>query len=200
MCGRYTLVGGETQPEGLRLLQQMEKKPESIALKGKDIFPSEQAPVYAVQQGKVKLQCMRWGLPNPYRNGLIINARAETASQKKLFQASLHSLRCVVPCTGFYEWNKQKDGYRFSLGHSGLLYMAGIYAHWDDGARFVILTVPANPSVARVHDRMPLILPRQSVRTWLNDPERALHLLKSRGPALCRWALPRQPEQRSLFD
>ncbi len=49
MCGRYTLVGGETQPEGLRLLQQMEKKPESIALKGKDIFPSEQAPVYAVQ-------------------------------------------------------------------------------------------------------------------------------------------------------
>lgn len=119
MCGRYTLVGGETQPEGLRLLQQMEKKPESIALKGKDIFPSEQAPVYAVQQGKVKLQSMRWGLPNPYRNGLIINARAETASQKSCFRPVCTVCGVWCPAPGFMSGISKKTGTGFHWGTAG---------------------------------------------------------------------------------
>ncbi len=168
--------------------------------KGERYFPVGTSAGVRGTAGKSKAAMHAVGASQPVPQRADYQCPGRNRFAKKLFQASLHSLRCVVPCTGFYEWNKQKDGYRFSLGHSGLLYMAGIYAHWDDGARFVILTVPANPSVARVHDRMPLILPRQSVRTWLNDPERALHLLKSRGPALCRWALPRQPEQKSLFD
>ena len=100
-----------------------------------------------------------------------------------------------MPCSGFYEWDREKRAYRFSAGHSELLYMAGIYSHWDDGARFIILTVPANLSVAPVHDRMPLILPRQSVRTWLCDGERAPYMLQSRGPALTRTAVREQPEE-----
>lgn len=201
MCGRYTLFAGEKGQELQRLLREIERKSLLPLLPEGDLFPSEEAPVYAVLQGKIRLQAMRWGLPNPYRSGLIINARAETASQKKLFRASLHSLRCAVPCSGFYEWDREKRAYRFSAGHSELLYMAGIYSHWDDGARFIILTVPANLSVAPVHDRMPLILPRQSVRTWLCDGERAPYMLQSRGPALTRTAVrERQEEPAPLFS
>ena len=195
MCGRYTLFAGEKGQELQRLLREIERKSLLSLVPERDLFPSEEAPVYAVLQGKIRLQAMRWGLPNPYRSGLIINARAETASQKKLFRASLHSLRCAVPCSGFYEWDREKRAYRFSAGHSELLYMAGIYSHWDDGARFIILTVPANLSVAPVHDRMPLILPRQSVRTWLCNGERAPYMLQSRGPALTRTAVREQPEE-----
>ena len=99
----------------------------------------------------------RWGFPNFYRKGVIINARAETAEDKPTFRPCLEAGRCVIPSAGFYEWDADKRKIRFyQPGHA--LYMAGLYRVYEGKPCYVILTTAANPSVADVHDRMPLVL------------------------------------------
>lgn len=71
---------------------------------------------------------MSWGFPKWDGKGVIINAKSETASEKNIKQ-SLLQRRCVIPSTGFYEWNnagKSKEKYLFRSETSPVLYMAGI--------------------------------------------------------------------------
>lgn len=117
---------------------------------------------------------------------LVINARSETAVEKPLFRDSFLWRRCVVPSTGFYEWGdgKEKRKYHFRLPGGGALYMAGIWRPWEDGGQFLILTAPANPSVAEIHHRMPVIIGRESFRDWFGGGAAAL--MAGEMPALDR--------------
>lgn len=96
--------------------------------------------------------------------------------------------RCVVPCTGFYEWvqNGQKTKYRFNLSDDSILYMAGIYNEFNGENRFVILTTKANNSIIDVHDRMPVILNKLMLEDWIVSEEFALSYLHAVMPALTR--------------
>ena len=116
---------------------------------------------------------------DPARARPLINARSETAASKPSFRAAFRKRRCVVPVDGFYEWRKVAGGpkqpIQFRVGDGGVFGLAGLWEHWTSPAgdaveTFTILTTEANELVAPVHDRMPVILPREAHRAWL-DPE-----------------------------
>lgn len=78
--------------------------------------------------------------------------------------------RCVVPSTGFFEWDKKsRQKYRFNLPDFQALYMAGLVRDFNSQRRFVILTTSANESMSDIHNRMPVILKKEDINAWLND-------------------------------
>ena len=156
MCGRYTF--SETVPceELEKIIASVQRSKPAFLQKSAEINPGDTAPIYFYKEG----------FRNPWKKGVIINARAETAASKQIFSPSLHSRRCVIPSAGFYEWSREKQKYLYTLSGSPL-YMGGLYTFYEDGPRFLILTVPANSSVSPVHPRMPLLLPKEQIRPWL---------------------------------
>ena len=181
MCGRYrfTLEGGG---EIRRIAQIIERNYGSGAWMPGEIRPTDKAPVLTASNGNVRPGLQSWG----YRlaDSLAINARAETAAEKPLFRDSVVSRRCVVPSTGFWEWDGEKQKYLFTLPGETALYMAGLYAVQDGTPRYCILTAEANASMRGVHSRMPLVLRREQVSVWLRSPEAAFRLLRSVPPEL----------------
>ena len=195
MCGRYAI---ECEEENIFLKEMLEEinrkyagQPLLSRMKTGEIFPTQTAPVLALEEGRSSPFLMNWGFPRPGRapsaGGCIINARAETATEKNLFRASLQSRRCVVPSTGFYEWKsgenkKKKDKYLLYMQDSPNLYMAGFYNLFPDDQgslqpAYVIITTAAKEWVSPIHDRMPLILDEKNYTEWLTDGPSAMKLL-----------------------
>ena len=102
-----------------------------------------------------------------------------------MFRRSVAFQRCVIPATGFYEWDSAKHKYFFQMPGQPI-YLAGIYDTINGVNCFIILTTEPNDSVAPIHDRMPLLLSHEQVRPWLVDAGAALELLCSRPPLLLR--------------
>ena len=106
-------------------------------------------------------------------------------TEKPMFRRSIAFQRCVIPATGFYEWDAAKHKYFFQMPGQPI-YLAGIYDNISGVNCFIILTTAPNDSVAPIHDRMPLLLSHEQVRPWLVDAGAALELLCSRPPLLQR--------------
>ena len=139
---------------------------------GRDVRPSDASAVI-YQNGKdLAAGDMRWGFSNPYQKGLIINARAETAAEKNLFADSVAKRRCIIPASGFYEWDPYKARFRFTRPDGGLILMAGFWHEEQGTPRYTILTTDANGSVRPVHDRMPVMIGREEIRPWIYDDSR----------------------------
>ncbi len=121
-------------------------------------------------QGRVLVPAV-WGL-----QGGVINARAETADRR--FKAAFLGRRVIVPADGFFEWTGPRDQRRplwFRPRGGGLLHLAGLAEELPDGRlAFVILTTDSSGAVARIHDRMPVILPKENVSLWLAKPDSGL--------------------------
>lgn len=103
-----------------------------------------------------------------------INARAETVSEKASFRSSFRHHRCLIPASGFYEW-QGKQPYHFTMADESPISLGGITATWhsDDGSILetcAVITTAANELMAPIHDRMPVIIPREYHERWL-DPE-----------------------------
>jgi len=215
MCGRY-LLEDEAYADILQILFNLNKEKKAAAgglshdelthsglaagdfTRGDftcgEIFPTAIAPV-CTSDGIV---AVKWGFPHWKNTGVIINARAETASEKKMFSKPLREGRCVVPSSGFYEWNrgkstqsknKQKDKYFFRRPGENTLYMAGIVGTFSDAAgtqysAFTILTTAANDSVSQIHDRMPVILAPDELQHWIDDDDFSEYILHRPGPEL----------------
>jgi len=174
MCGRY--YADETMADVLRRMTgDMDG---GLNLKRGDICPSQSA--YVLTAGKAAsvpgdrkpsavLRQMRWGFPGHQGKGLVINARAESVLERRMFCDSVLYRRCVIPAKLFYEWDSSGNKAEFQRSDASVLLMAGFYQRFDDTDRFVILTTQANASVSPVHDRMPLILEVSEVGKWLYD-------------------------------
>lgn len=138
-------------------------------------------PIYAVVEndGERSLDTFRWGLipswakePRPFH----INARMETVDEKPTFRTSLQRRRCLVPADGFYEWTTGPDGKQphYVERDGGGFAFAGIWSTWKDPSTgeevrsAAIITAPASPDVASIHDRMPLHLPEDAWQEWLD--------------------------------
>ena len=117
MCGRYAI---ECEEENIVLKEIMEEINRKYAgdpllsrMKTGEIFPTETAPVLAVENNQTRPLLMNWGFPRPGHmasaGGVLINARAETAMEKSMFRLPLLSGRCVVLSTGFYEWKQEEE-------------------------------------------------------------------------------------------
>lgn len=191
MCGRYTVDTDENHSEMRDYMREAESRLiGDMHLKTGEIFPTDLVPVIT-QDGVVP---MVWGFPRWNGGGVVINARAETAAEKKMFRSSLFFRRLVVPSTGFFEWQrvkgrKQKDKYLIRQPDAPLLYMAGLFNYYKlpDGSeepRFVILTTASGGGVAALHDRMPVILSREEIGDWLVSGEAVGRILDRAGPEL----------------
>ena len=174
MCGRY-YVDEDTEKEIRKVIQDLDRK---LALEAGDVHPSEQAVVLTGKCPRLGVDRMQWGFPQRDRKGLLINARAESALERITFRDSVRHRRCIIPAAHFYEWNKAKEKAIFCREDSPVLYMAGIWNHFENGDRFVILTTQANASVAPIHERMPLILEKNELENWVYEDGYAEYLLR----------------------
>lgn len=147
---------------------------------GQDIYPSNQSLVITGRDGELRPELQKWGFLNGHHSSLVINARAETAATKRMFQDSVEHRRLVIPAARFYEWNKDKQKVTFYKNGQPALYMAGIYRLGEDGWNFCILTTEANHSMQDTHSRMPLILERRQIETWILDGGSTMEILSGR--------------------
>lgn len=184
MCGRYSLFTGDELAEIQQIIRQVDGQ-----IKTGEIFPTNQAPILVAQGDSLAAQAVGWGFPRFGSSGVIINARSETAGEKRTFKNCLTARRCVVPSTGFYEWDGQKQKFQFREPGRGVLYMAGLYNDFDGERRFVILTTAANASMADIHDRMPVILQRGELLDWVGSLGKAMGILGRTPQALERAAV-----------
>ena len=123
---------------------------------------------------------MRWGL-RPFwakpdaKLPLMINARAETVASKPSYRSAFKTRRCLVPASGYYEWqrrpNKTKLPFYFSRKDEAPIAFAGIWEEGDDdhSATVAIITTEPNAEAEKIHDRMPVIMKRDRWTAWL-DP------------------------------
>ena len=193
MCCRYYYEDFEIELRELMRAQKVVELPERkrIDTAGRDISPSQSAVTLhstgesaGGQNALIGASEMVWGFSNTAHKGLIINARAETAREKKTFADSIAKRRCVIPASGFYEWDPHKARYRFTAPDGGLLLLAGFYRREQGVPRFTILTTEANDSMIKVHDRMPVMIGREEIRPWIEDDAKLSDFLSRRQTSL----------------
>ena len=187
MCGRY-YFSGMTNDEKLTAIVNMMDRMYPGAYKTGEIFPGDTAPAVIQQGGKLMPVPAVFGFPGFAGNRLLINARSETAAQKKTFAGSLEKRRAILPALGFYEWSHdgKKTKYFFQTEDQPVLYLCGVYKVIDGQARFVILTRPANESMIEIHDRMPVIAKENEVRPYLTDCDAAMEIIAFNTPVLTK--------------
>ncbi len=175
MCGRFALV---TEKHVLEMLFDMELRGELEPRY--NIAPSQ--GVLALRQGPDwtrEASWLKWGLV-PYWakdrtiGNKLINARSETAGQKPAFRDAFRRRRALIPVSGFYEWKKVESGkqpYYIRMKDGSPFALGGLWDRWSKETppleSCTILTASANELIAPIHDRMPVIVPREAYGLWL---------------------------------
>lgn len=188
MCGRYNFTV-EQSDEILEILEKLNAKFQGREVRSGEVFPTNQVPILIEEQRQISPVPSAWGFPKFDGKGVIINARAESAFEKRTFRDSLLNRRCIIPSTGFYEWDSEKKKYLFKVAGTNALYMAGLYQNYGEEQRFVILTTDANESMKEIHNRMPLVVPKEAIPAWIMDNSATNELLKRIPPQLVREAV-----------
>lgn len=215
MCGRYSLT---TAPEALKRLFNFDNMPNLGARF--NIAPTQDVPV-VLQSGKNDaggdggsgsgrvLSMMRWGLVPSWsreisRSAPLINARAETVSEKPSFRAAFESRRCLVPADGFYEWRMEagkKQPFRIGMKGGAPFAFAGLWEQWTspDGQivnSMAIVTTEANAKLRPIHGRMPVILKPHDYDRWLGAPPEVTGVAEAKAQRLLK---PYPPENMAFY-
>ena len=182
MCGRYAFYDPKEIFEIRMLLEEISSifdEKTVLSIKQGEVFPSETAAVLAQSPTGFRAYPMQWGYTVKNTAKRIINARAETIAEKPMFAGSLRSLKCAVPCTGFFEWQKTENRsvkHLVTLKDMPFFYLGGLYNQFRqaDGSRatrFVIITTPADSQMRHIHSRMPLMILPEQKEDWLTQKE-----------------------------
>jgi len=182
MCARYYINIDIETIKGI--FDEIERRYPGVVMSRGEVYPADAVPIIT-KDGPVP---STWGFPRNDGKGRVINARSETAEEKRLFRNVFGYGRCVIPTNGFYEWTKtkQKIKYLFEMPGEELLYLAGLFEEVDNELCMVVLTRAADASVADVHDRMPVILTGDQLSLWLTETEAARRMLELTAPRLIR--------------
>ncbi|MEK6255696.1 MAG: SOS response-associated peptidase [Chloroflexota bacterium] len=187
MCGRYTLTA---VPEDLRAIFDGVEIPDEFVPRF-NIAPSQPVAVIS-NQNPDKLDFFVWGLipswaKDPKIGNRMINARGETLAEKPSFRAAYKRRRCLIPADGFYEWvsrpgEKKKTPHYIQLKSKQPFAMAGLWEYWQspDGSEIyscTIITTEPNAMLAKLHNRMPVILPPDAYPLWLSESEQSRDIL-----------------------
>lgn len=174
MCGRFS----QTKPldDLASFFELYDGGPRPNLQPRWNIAPTQASAVVRKTANGRELAMLRWGFAGP-NNTPLINARSETAASKPTFAEAFAQRRCLVPVDGFYEWQavegqKAKQPWRIGLKGGGVFAFAGLWQPepaFGDAECFTILTTAANDYLAPLHERMPVILPREQFGLWL-DP------------------------------
>jgi putative SOS response-associated peptidase YedK len=195
VCGRYTLATPD--PADIRARFAIDA---SVEVRRRyNVAPGDDVlAVTTDREGRHRGELLRWGLVpswgHPADGRLkMINARAETVTQRPAFRGLFGRFRCLIVTDGFYEWQAMpgqsqtrvpKQAFHITSCAPAPFAFAGLWSAWhdDQGAAVrscAILTVPANFVVAPLHDRMPVILSEAAEAAWLDraTPETQLREL-----------------------
>ncbi len=200
MCGRFATTLPNDAMAQLFAAQPANDLPD---VPNYNVCPTNQIAVCTGGAAR-RLQPMRWGfIPHWYKKPndgpLLINARAETVAEKPAFKAACRERRCLIACTGFYEWTKDDAGNRLpwyiTRSDGAPLVFAGLWQDWTPkggaGDRLrtcAIVTCAANTEMARLHHRMPVVLERESFALWLGEAGRgAARLMRAAPEGTLRW-------------
>lgn len=180
MCGRFSLIASPEEARALFGYLDEEWFPPRY-----NIAPTQ--PVAAVfwAQGRRRMRLMRWGLvpgwvKEPRKFALLINARAEELAEKPSFKNAFRHRRCLVPASGFYEWQrlseKRKQPYFLRPKEGGLFAFAGLWETWlgADGSEIdtlAIVTTEASEDIAGIHHRVPVVVAPEDHDRWLKTGE-----------------------------
>lgn len=178
MCGRFTI---KDPARMAALIAQLTGEPYEVVRARYNVSPGQASPTIRATSRSRPVRERKWGHFAPSPAGgppmFLVNARSETALQKRTFAPALRTRRCLVPADGFYEWKRDARG-RTQQAHyfqrqGGAPYvMAGICweAEGDQPDRYIVLTTAPNALLAPIHNRMPVMLPDDAVEPWL-DPQ-----------------------------
>ena len=171
---------------GSKLADKFIKAGSAILTSG-EIRPTNVVPVIAPDRnGRKSAFPMKWGFQIPGRS-LIVNARTESAAQKPTFKESWKSRRCIIPASWYFEWEhltgangrkKTGDKYMIQPAGSSITWLAGLYRIEGGFPVFAVLTREPTEELRRIHDRMPLIMPRDLIDDWINPEAKPEELVK----------------------
>jgi putative SOS response-associated peptidase YedK len=200
MCGRFTLTATVDQ-----LIDRFDVE---FFLEQEEYLPSynvapSQSVLAVINNGSHKrMGFLRWGLIPSWAKDMsigykMINARAETLSEKPSFRNAYKNKRCLIVADSFYEWkridSKTKTPMRIKLKSDELFSMAGLWESWKspEGKTIYscsVITTQPNELVQDIHDRMPVILKPEDEKNWLDpsisDTSKLQPLLKPLEPSL----------------
>jgi putative SOS response-associated peptidase YedK len=188
MCGRYTLT-----LDPVELMDRFNlTSADTVTTPRYNIAPTQ--PVAVIyDESPTTLSSAQWGLIPVWAKDAsigskMINARAETLDEKPSFRTALRRKRCLIPADGFYEWRKNEDGSKTPV-HIGLkdgepFAFAGLWDTWKTPSgdwlkTCTIITTEPNELMSKIHNRMPVILTRESEREWMNKANDDAGYLKS---------------------
>lgn len=176
MCGRFNLIAtSDTIIEHFRLKRLPNYRTDYNIPPGQKILN-----IVELEDGSRKAVYLHWGLiPSWSKDATIshrlINARAETLTDKPSFRTAYSKRRSLIPATGFYEWEQTENGkqaYHVHFPKNLLFAFAGLWEHWEMDNETLysctIITCPALEPIAAIHERMPAIIPPQNYGDWLN--------------------------------
>ena len=180
MCGRYNFSNDSSSEMVQEVLQNLQSR--NIEIKTGEVFPGDIAAVIASNR-KLEPQAfaMRWGYQLPDTK-LVFNARSETAAQKTMFADGIRQRRCLIPADAYYEWQKtgsRKQKYEIAPSDAEGFFLAGIYRIQQGRPEFSVLTKEPMESIAFIHNRMPVILPRDVMSDWLNPRFNGIEILNA---------------------
>ncbi len=194
MCGRFTLT---VDPSELQQAFPWLKLPADSSLTPRYNVAPTQGVAGVANNSQNTLEVFRWGLipawsKDPAIGNRLINARAETLADKPSFRLAFKRRRCLILADGFYEWRKEPNGktktpmyIRLKSGEP--FAFAGLWEAWrspEDKSILTctIITTEPNALMAKIHDRMPVILKPEAYVRWLDpeprEPEEMSKLLK----------------------
>ena len=194
MCSRFTIT---SHPEAVREYFNYRNKEEFPPRY--NIAPSQPVPIVCVaENGHREMMLVRWGLipgwvKDPDDFSTLINARVETVTEKPSFKNAIKHRRCLIPADGFYEWQGAKGHkrpYFIKPEGGGPIAFAGIWEDWmgAEGSEMysmAILTQDSHGAVAKVHNRMPVIVDPAHFDDWLDcknvRAEEALKIIEGGG-------------------
>lgn len=186
MCGRFNLVVPDL--EELRQFLPIDDIAVDTWMPRFNIAPRQPSPVLRLSNtGRATVELLEWGLLRTDARDPLgtrpINARVESLAQRPTFRGLLGRRHCIVPATGYYEWQpvgRTKQPWLIAPP-TGLLAMAGLWDRWLDGhgnavETFAVITTDARPELSSIHDRMPLLLEGQGrIARWLRGATDVLH-------------------------
>lgn len=182
MCGRYVVAyDPETLVSGFSVLRV------PLFPKRWNVAPQSDVPVvYETKEGERIVELMRWGLvpswaADPKLGAKLNNARAEGVFDKPSFRQAIRRRRCLLPASGFYEWQATRVGgkpakqpWYVTSTDGEPLAMAGLFEAWRSGREApwlltcCVITCEANALMAPIHERMPVLVARHDWATWLS--------------------------------
>lgn len=138
-----------------------------------NLCPSESVSAVVQVNEQLSQVNMQWGIQPSWSKRLLINAQSETVASKPTFAQAFAAHRCLIPCSGWYEWRKEgskKQKYYFSHVQEQPLYMAGVsYYGSNMQPQVVTLTTKPNPLCEQYHHRMPVLILPEDINTWLHS-------------------------------